>query len=151
MNDIDISVEGMSDPPWLEGARAFADAAIARLGGKAWDLSIVFCDDAFIRDLNRQYRDKDEATDVLSFEQGASYRAEDGSERLLAGDIVISLPALARNAADFAVTEDEELKRLILHGLLHLSGHDHATNEASEPMLVLQEKTLAAIVFERIV
>jgi probable rRNA maturation factor len=139
MNAVEISVEGIDTPPWLDRARNFALAALERLGKDAWDLSILICDDSFIRGLNRQYRDKDEATDVLSFEQGDLYRDPDGEERVLAGDIVISLDALARNAEEFRISRDEELRRLIAHGILHLSGMDHEGNDPSCPMLLLQE------------
>jgi rRNA maturation RNase YbeY len=59
------------------------------------------------------------------------------------GDIVISLETLKTNAAYFHVDEDEELRRLIIHGILHLAGFDHPTNNPEEPMLVLQEKILS--------
>jgi probable rRNA maturation factor len=131
MNEVEISVEGVETPTWLEKARAFALAVLAEIGKDRWDLSLLVCDDDFIRGLNRGYRDKDEPTDVLSFEQGVAYRDTEGSERWLAGDIAISLGGLARNVADFGVGEDEELRRLIIHGILHLSGHDHAGNDAS--------------------
>jgi probable rRNA maturation factor len=150
MNDVEISVEGLDTPAWLERARAFSLLVLGRLGKDRWDLSLLLCDDAFIRGLNHQYRDKDEATDVLSFEQGAAYRSPDGSERWLAGDIAISLETLSRNAAEFGVGEDEELKRLIVHGILHLSGHDHSDNDPAQPMLRLQEELLAGFAAERI-
>ena len=143
MNEVEISLEGMEAPTWIEQARRFALAVLAGLGKDAWDLSLLFCDDAFITGLNRQYRERDETTDVLSFEQGATYRNPFGEERVLAGDIVISLDALARNAEEFGVSLDDELKRLIVHGILHLAGMDHEDNDASRPMLILQEKTLA--------
>lgn len=142
MNAVEISVEGVGTPPWLESAKDYALAVLGRMGKDAWDLSILICDDAFIRGLNRQYRDKDEATDVLSFEQGDSYRDPDGEERVLAGDIVISLDALARNAEEFGISRDEELRRLIAHGILHLSGMDHEDNDPSRPMLLLQEELI---------
>ena len=145
MNDVEISVEGIDTPPWLERARDFALAVLARRGNAGWDLSILVCDDAFMRGLNRQYRDKDESTDVLSFEQGDSYRGPGGEERFLAGDIVISIDALARNAEEFGISRDEELRRLITHGILHLSGMDHEDNELSRPMLLLQEELLRDI------
>jgi len=145
MNDVEISVEGIDTPPWLERARDFALAVLARRGNAGWDLSILVCDDAFMRGLNRQYRDKDESTDVLSFEQGDSYRGPGGEERFLAGDIVISIDALARNAEEFGISRDEELRRLITHGILHLSGMDHEDNESSRPMLLLQEELLRDI------
>ncbi len=142
MNFVDISVEGIDTPEWLDRARDFALAVLGKLEKDGWDLSILICDDHFIRGLNRQYRDRDEATDVLSFEQGEHYRDPDGTERYLAGDIVISLEALARNAQNFGVGADEELKRLLLHGILHLSGLDHEDNDPDRPMLKLQESIL---------
>jgi probable rRNA maturation factor len=142
MNSVEISVEGIGTPQWLDRVRDFVLAVLDRLGKDSWDLSILICDDSFIRGLNRQYRDRDEATDVLSFEQGDSYRDPDGEERFLAGDIVISLDALARNAEDFGISRDEELRRLIAHGILHLSGMDHADDDPSRSMLLLQEELI---------
>ena len=142
MNRVEISVEGIGTPRWLERARDFVLAVLERLKKDSWDLSMLICDDSFIRGLNRQYRDRDEATDVLSFEQGDSYRDPDGAERFLAGDIVISLDALGRNAEEFGITRDEELRRLIVHGILHLSGMDHEDNDPSLPMLLLQEEII---------
>ena len=143
MNRVEISVEGIGTPRWLEQARDFVLAVLECLEKDCWDLSMLICDDAFIRGLNRQYRDRDEATDVLSFEQGDSYRDPDGAERFLAGDIVISLDALGRNAEEFGITRDEELRRLIVHGILHLSGMDHDDNDPSRPMLLLQEEIIS--------
>ena len=146
MNSVEISVEGIGTPLWLDRARDFALAVLSRLGKEAWDLSILICDDSFIRGLNRQYRDKDEPTDVLSFEQGDSYRDPGGAERILAGDIVISLDALARNAEEFRISRDEELRRLIVHGILHLTGLDHEDNDPSRPMLLLQEELISGLI-----
>jgi probable rRNA maturation factor len=70
---------------------------------------------------------------------------EEGKTLFLAGDIVISLPALARNAGEFSVSQDEEMRRLIIHGILHLSGLDHADNDPAQPMLQEQERILASI------
>jgi probable rRNA maturation factor len=143
VNRVDVSLEGFEDAPWVEEARVFALTVLERLAREDWDLSLLFCDDAFIRELNRQYRDRDEATDVLSFAQGTAFREPSGAERFLAGDVVISLETLARSATDFDVSREEELKRLILHGILHLSGMDHEDNDPERPMLVFQEKMLA--------
>jgi probable rRNA maturation factor len=140
MNRVEISLDGVEPPLWLESTAAFAKAALEKLGKNNWDLSILFCSDEVIRSLNRQYRNRDEATDVLSFTLG-----ESAGERFLPGDIVISLAALTENARCFGVPPDEELRRLIIHGILHLEGRDHASNGKEEPMLVLQEKLLAEI------
>ena len=150
MNVVEISVEGIDTPVWIDAAREFALKVLEKLEKDGWDLSILFCDEAFIQGLNKQYRDKDEATDVLSFEQGDSYTSPEGEKRWLAGDIVISLDGLERNVADFGVDRDEELKRLIVHGVLHLSGLDHHDNDPGQPMLKLQEESLAALAGEHI-
>lgn len=80
------------------------------------DVCITLADDTMLRVLNRVYRHIDKATDVLSFFMG-----EEG----LLGDIVISKDSAARNAERFGVTIDEEMKRLVVHGTLHLLGYDH--------------------------
>ena len=102
----------------------------------------MFCRDAFIHELNKTYRHIDSPTDVLSFEQGDEYDDEDGNLRFNAGDIVISLDSLRSNAETFNVTMNEELKRLLIHGILHLSGMDHSDNDPQQEMLQLQEKIL---------
>jgi probable rRNA maturation factor len=141
LNSVEISVEGVGTPAWIERARSFAQAVLASQGKDGWDLSLLICDDRFIRGLNRQYRERDEPTDVLSFEQGESYAGPEGEERFLAGDIVISLDSLACNSEEFGVDRDEELRRLIVHGILHLAGMDHGDGP-SDPMLSLQERIL---------
>jgi probable rRNA maturation factor len=124
-------------------ARYFAEKTLSGIGAENWTLSLVFCDDELIRKLNRHYRKLDEPTDVLSFSLGETRRG-----RFYAGDIVISIAQLEINASRFSVEKTEELRRLIIHGILHLNGMDHATNKADEVMLVLQEKLLKEIAWE---
>jgi probable rRNA maturation factor len=113
------------------------------LGKDKWEVSVLFTGDAFIQKLNRDYRGKDEPTDVLSFAQVDSKEAfPDKGGRFYAGDIVISMETLAKNAEYFGISVNEELKRLLVHGLLHLSGMDHENNDVDQPMLVKQEKIL---------
>jgi len=145
VNSVDISVEGVDTPDWLETARSFSLAALGELGKEGWDLSILLCDDRFIHTLNLQYRDKDEPTDVLSFEQGDIYRDPERGERYLAGDIVISLDSLARDSEERGIPREEELRRLIVHGILHLAGMDHEGDDPGAPMLTLQEELLARL------
>lgn len=149
MNHVLIDVRDIAYPPWIKAAETFSLSVLGELGFHDWELSIVFCSDAFMQDLNREYRAKDEPTDVLSFEMGETVEREDGPT-YLAGDIVISLPALARNIEEFSVDPEEELKRLIIHGILHLSGQDHATNDSGEPMLRAQEAILGRLAQVRI-
>ncbi len=146
MNDVSVSADDGIDLPFdAETIRVFALKVLERIDHDNWDLSIYFCGNNAIQELNRQYRGKDEATDVLSFALGEIYQDDDGEERILPGDIIISLDTLKENAEYFDVPIDEELRRLILHGILHLDGLDHATNEKEEPMLEIQEALLTEL------
>ena len=149
MNSVSIDWRDIDEPVWLAKAERFADRALNSLGKDNWSLSLLFCGDEFIRALNREYRNKDEATDVLSFSMGDTIE-EEGRTVFIAGDIVISIPALERNAEEFAVGTDEELKRLIVHGILHLSGMDHVDNSPNQPMLIEQETLLKSFEGEKI-
>ncbi|MDR0474417.1 MAG: rRNA maturation RNase YbeY [Treponema sp.] len=151
MNRVDFNAEGVSAPTWKKKAGSFVLKALKILGLKNWNLSVLFCNDEFIRSLNKQYRNRDEATDVLSFALGETIDEGSGEERCFPGDIVISLETLRKQAASFGVDEDEELRRLLVHGILHLNGMDHAGNQSGEPMLVLQEKILRELGGENII
>ncbi len=142
--------EGMDVPSWIDRVEPFAQKVLARLDIEGWELSILFCGDSFIQKLNAQYRDIDSATDVLSFEQGDEYIDDEDRTWFNAGDIVISLPALDRNAEDFSVPRDEELKRLIVHGILHLDGMDHSDNSPEQEMLQFQEHLLAGFTGDKV-
>jgi probable rRNA maturation factor len=141
MNRVEIHAEGLPLPAWSGRLEAFALRVLDRMALKNWDLSVLLCDGKTIQELNTRYRNRAETTDVLSFELGESL-SEAGEERFLPGDIVISLPDLSENAAYFGVSEDEELRRLVVHGILHLDGMDHKENGA---MLNLQETILAEL------
>ena len=146
MNRVLFNAEGITLPSWTKKAGDFIKSVLKTLDLRNWEVSVLFCDNAYIKSLNAQYRNKDEPTDILSFPLGE--RSPGG--RFLAGDIVISLDALEENTRFFKVSENEELRRLLVHGILHLSGHDHATNKAKEPMLQLQEKILALLLLEKV-
>lgn len=142
-NSISVSFNdeppGSIDPVRVEN---FISEVLNELNLKNWDISLLFCDDAFIQNLNKQYRDIDSPTDVLSFEQGDEYFDDAGETRFMAGDIVISLDSLRFNAEEFNVDINEELKRLIVHGILHLNGMDHSDNSPEQEMLKFQEELL---------
>jgi len=146
MNRVEISLEGVK-APWKKNVAPFMDKVLAKLGGENKELSLLFCDNACIQELNRRYRNLDEPTDILSFGQDEA----PGPVSPCLGDIVISLETLEENAAYFKVSPDEELRRLLIHGILHLKGMDHAGNDPSEPMLVKQEAILKELSTEQIV
>jgi len=108
----------------LEALRRFLHRA-RKLAGIKSNVNVVLASDRELRMLNRRYRHKDEATDVLSFPAVPAVAHE------LAGDIVISVDTAARNARSFSHGVAEEIKVLILHGVLHLTGYDHETDRGS--------------------
>jgi probable rRNA maturation factor len=99
---------------------ATAKRLLGAVGEAHSALSLRLVGDASIRSLNRAYRGKDRATDVLSFPLGADAPAE----RLL-GDVVISVDTARKQAREYDASLQRELYRLLIHGLLHLLGHDH--------------------------
>lgn len=143
MNNIDILVENIDLPFGISRSEAFIVRVLELLDVDNWEFSVTFCDNDFIRNLNREYRDKDNATDVLTFAQDDDpLPFETNAAVHNAGDIIISLHALGENVEYFDVEEDEELKRLIIHGILHLKGMDHSDNSPNQEMLIFQEKLL---------
>lgn len=148
MNLVEVSTEDISGEGWTEGLERFADKVLKALEIDNWEVSILLCTDRYIQNLNRTYRGRDEATDVLSFALFADGEQNDFSAletygTITAGDIVISMETLERQAAEFEVGREEELKRLLIHGILHLKGMDHETNDINaEKMLQMQEKIL---------
>jgi probable rRNA maturation factor len=151
VNRVEVKPEEVPLPAWAGALTAFALKVLDALGKSGWELSLLLCNDTSIRSLNAQYRAKDEPTDVLSFPLGETVPDADGSLWYLSGDIVISLETLEENARYFQINEDEELRRLVIHGILHLDGMDHADNDPAQPMLKLQEELLAALAGEHII
>jgi probable rRNA maturation factor len=104
--------------PWLTGL-------VAAVAPRAESLGVRFVGDRSMRLTNRQFRAKDQTTDVLSFP--GEEAGDTGTGHL--GDILISVPAARRQAAEAGHSVDEELKTLLLHGILHCLGHDHETDQ----------------------
>lgn len=112
------------------------------------ELSVTFTDNEGIRGINREYRNKDAATDVISFameEQGEDEPAIIGGEDMprILGDIIISIERTEEQAAEYGHSFDRELGFLALHGFLHLLGYDHMTEEDEAVMFTKQKDILA--------
>lgn len=103
------------------------------------DLSIVLTDDKKLRGLNRDYLGIDSPTDVLSFPASES-DPETGAAYL--GDILISIPRATQQAQVAGHPVEAEVQLLVVHGVLHLLGHDHAETEEKSRMWAEQEKVL---------
>jgi probable rRNA maturation factor len=112
--------------------RRRAIALLAALRHRGSELSIALVDDVTMRGLNRDWRGRDRATDVLSFSllEGEG-RAHRGS---LLGDVIISVETAAAQAAQRRRGLDDEVKRLLIHGLLHVLGHDHEDADEARTM-----------------
>ena len=102
-----------------EAWSTFADKALHAIGKSEPSATIAFVSDKRIRELNRQFRGIDKATDVLSFP---------AEEKLNLGDIAVSVDTAAMQARENGLTLEGEIAQLILHGLLHLCGYDHETD-----------------------
>jgi len=107
----------------------FADKALDAIGQSESTATIAFVSDKRIRELNRQFRGVDKATDVLSFP---------AEEQANLGDIAVSVDTAAVQAKENGLRLDDEIAQLILHGLLHLCGYDHETDNGEMNRLELR-------------
>jgi probable rRNA maturation factor len=119
---------------------ATARRLLGAIGDERAGLSLSLVDDAAIRVLNREYRGRDAPTDVLSFALEDEIELAE-RERLL-GDVVISIETARRQAAAYDAPLQRELYRLLIHGLLHLKGHDHE-RAAERRVMEREERRLA--------
>jgi len=153
-----VQLETEIEGPWPAETdwEALADRALGALLCVAPELanprlsaSLLFADDAEVHELNREWRDKDKPTNVLSFPMLTRDELldlpADGPPELL-GDIVLALETCAREATDKALPLEAHATHLIVHGLLHLAGHDHEISPAdARVMEQLEIKALALI------
>jgi probable rRNA maturation factor len=110
--------------------------------GQEAELTVVLTDDAQVQELNRQFRNVDAPTDVLSFPAG---EVDLDTGNLYLGDIIISIPrAQAQTLAEGHSLEDE-LRLLVVHGVLHLLGYDHADEEEKVAMWAAQTEIIARL------
>ena len=150
---------------WLR--RVVAGALDAADPSGAEGASVVIADDATLHDLNRRYRGTDEPTDVLAFAwrepassgNGApastARRGLDGVSPTMSpqdpageetmGEVVVSYPLAARQARRHGHSVDQEVALLVVHGILHLAGHDHEEPEEEAAMRGLEERTVAQV------
>ena len=110
-------------------------------------LSILLTDDAQIQSLNRDYRGVDTPTDVLSFDV---HERDPETGYLYLGEIIVSMPYAAKQATKNGHPLEAEIQLLIVHGVLHLLGHDHAQVEEKEKMWEAQAAILAKLGLESI-
>jgi probable rRNA maturation factor len=129
--------------------RRLVELILEDSGAGGSDLTIVFARDPFVRELNASYRDVDRATDVLAFamldgEPPAVEGDPEGLERVL-GDVVISVDRAIAQAGRYRRTPEQEILKLVAHGVLHLVGHDHGRTRDRTKMRNLENRYLRAL------
>ncbi|SDK78037.1 rRNA maturation RNase YbeY [Salinimicrobium catena] len=101
---------------------------------KLGEISFIFCDDEYLLEINRKYLDHDTYTDIISF--------DDSVGDILGGDIFISTQRVEENAGKFSVEFSEELKRVMVHGVLHFCGYKDKTAEEKKLMRSKEEEKM---------
>jgi len=124
--------------------RATAKRLLAVAGEAGSSLSLTLVGDDAMRDLNREHRGKDRPTDVLSFPL-LDVDHVSGEEERMIGDVVISVDTAGRQAADYDAPLQRELERLLIHGILHVLGHDHMEAGEREKMEAEERRLASAI------
>jgi len=104
------------------------------------ELTFVFCSDEYLLDINKQYLNHDTYTDIVTFDSSEE-------EDVISGDIFISIERIRENAAKFAVSERDELHRVIIHGVLHLCGYYDKKKEDKELMTTKENEYLEKRIF----
>lgn len=149
---LDIDIEGWPARRWEALAERAAEAAAdvePALANARLHTSVLFTSDAEVHALNREWRDRDKPTNVLSFpmleRQDLLELAPDGPPEML-GDIALAHETCAREAAEKGVSLEHHATHLLVHGLLHLAGHDHVdSDELAEKMEALEIAALAKL------
>ena len=154
--ETDADGEWDSSTDWGALAERAARAAVASSRARplldsalAVEISVKFTTDADVQALNAAYRNKDKPTNVLSFpmidaELLASLYAADSGEILL-GDVVLARGVCAAEAAERGITIEAHASHLVVHGVLHLLGYDHASDEEAEDMEKAEREALASL------
>lgn len=139
---IDVEIE---DPAWAEAlpevealATAAAAAALESEGADGEGVALLFTDDAAVHELNARFRQKDAPTNVLSFP------APPNPERHL-GDVALAFGVCAREAGEQGKSLADHMKHLVVHGVLHLLGYDHMSDDEAEAMEGLERVVLAGL------
>ena len=142
--DIDVVHDG-GDWETVAGAESRVRTAAAALAAELLlgrsEVCIALSNDAQIAELNANYRGKPAPTNVLSFPAGPNIPIDDDDPRFL-GDVVLALETLQREAAELGLPIEHHMQHLVVHGLLHLLGYDHGTDQEAQAMESLEVRIL---------
>ena len=158
--EIDTEVE----PAWLSLMQTAADCALWAEGvTRSCAVSVRLCDDEAIHEINREYRDTDRATDVLSFptvnypkgvtaghaDKLLRRELDDELDACMLGDLIISVPHVLTQAQEYGHSPEREAAYLLVHGICHLMGYDHMVEDEKREMRAMEEKILNAVGMSR--
>lgn len=149
---VQVEVDVQVAPAYAEAVPAERLRAVARAvlrtegrsGTGSVELTLVITDDSGIQALNRDFLDNDAPTDVLAFgaleDDGPFVAAPEAGDYL--GDVIVSYPRAVAQAQEHGHSAEQELNLLVVHGILHLLGHDHADQECKATMWARQDAIL---------
>ena len=145
--EIDKKFAGCIKPKWLKGV--VETTLTSQIDGSEAKVSIVITGQKRIHELNKAYLDEDRPTDVLSFplmepSDKAVFVTAPGSKKHL-GDVIISFPQAVSQAEEHGHTVEKEIAVLVVHGLLHLLGHDHAKRPEKAEMQSREKEVLGLL------
>ena len=158
--EIDTEVE----PAWLSLMQTAADCALWAEGvTRSCAVSVRLCDDEAIHEINREYRDTDRATDVLSFptvnypkgvtaghaDKLLRRELDDELDACMLGDLIISVPHVLAQAQEYGHSPEREAAYLLVHGICHLMGYDHMTDGDKAVMRAREEAAMALVDLKR--
>ncbi len=148
--NLEVDIEHWPDKNWPELAARAAHAATSveqTLGNLRLEASLLFTSDAEVHTLNREWRERDKPTNVLSFpmlERDSLLALPPEGPPVMLGDIALAHETCAREAAEKGIPLADHAAHLIVHGLLHLAGHDHVESDAqAEAMEKMEIAALA--------
>lgn len=120
---------------------AWLKKVIETEGGSLGDISVVFCSDQYVLQTNRQFLDHDYFTDIITFD----YCLTKGKKRLISGDLIISVDNVRENSETFKTGFKNELRRVIVHGVLHLLGYGDKQEDEKAVMRAKEDEYLALL------
>ena len=138
--------------PHPERIATWMDAAVCAEGCRGGEVSVIFCSDAYLLKMNREYLHHDYYTDIITFDYCETEEffdfgkeetvTEPQEERTISGDLFISIDTVRSNAAIYEVPFERELERVMIHGILHLIGYNDKTEGEQAEMRRKEEEYL---------
>lgn len=134
IDTIDLKDNSLPIPKNTTTLKPWIGAVLQKHNGTLLNLQIVFCSDVYLHKMNVEYLDHDTYTDIITFPYD--------DPPIVHGDLFISVHRVAENATTFEVTFEEELHRVIIHGVLHLLGYGDKTEAEAAEMRTLEREAL---------